>query len=273
MVLRSDEMQLSRGESVRDTALVLSRHVAAIGIRTGPDELVAELARHASVPVINMLTAVPPPLSGARRSPDAEGDVRHAGRAEGRIRRRRQQRRPVAGDPRGPRGRAGDDRLAARVPDRTGGGRAAGDRAGRGRVRGRRAVHRCVGEHERQPRIGGRAPRARLLPTGSTKRCWHARSRRRSCSTASQRTRVRRSPKACCTATVSESGTRPRTAATRRRPCSSSWCRRSGSLAACPHLREGRLLRPRRSPPRSGRRSVSPRRRKPQRAAAPHSIS
>jgi ornithine carbamoyltransferase len=57
MVLRTDDLQLSRGESVRDTALVLSRHVAAIGIRTGPDELVAELAEHATVPVINMLTA------------------------------------------------------------------------------------------------------------------------------------------------------------------------------------------------------------------------
>jgi ornithine carbamoyltransferase len=57
MVLRADEMQLSRGESIRDTAYVLSRHAAAIGIRTGPDEEVAELARHASVPVINMLTA------------------------------------------------------------------------------------------------------------------------------------------------------------------------------------------------------------------------
>jgi ornithine carbamoyltransferase len=42
---------------VRDTAYVLSRHVAAIGIRTGPDALVAELAQYASVPVINMLTA------------------------------------------------------------------------------------------------------------------------------------------------------------------------------------------------------------------------
>jgi len=56
MMLRSDELQLSRGESVRDTAYVLSRHAAAIGIRTGPDELVRELARHASVPVVNMLT-------------------------------------------------------------------------------------------------------------------------------------------------------------------------------------------------------------------------
>ena len=57
MVLRTDELQLTRGESVRDTAYVLSRQVAAIGIRTGPDELVAELAEHATVPVINMLTA------------------------------------------------------------------------------------------------------------------------------------------------------------------------------------------------------------------------
>ena len=57
MVLRTDELQLTRGESVRDTTYVLSRHVAAIGIRTGPDELVAEIARYASVPVINMLTA------------------------------------------------------------------------------------------------------------------------------------------------------------------------------------------------------------------------
>jgi len=57
MVLRTDELQLSRGESIRDTAYVLARHVAAIGIRTGPDEVVAEFAQHATVPVINMLTA------------------------------------------------------------------------------------------------------------------------------------------------------------------------------------------------------------------------
>ncbi len=57
MVLRTEDLQLSRGESVRDTAYTLSRHVAAIGIRTGPDELVRELAEHASVPVVNMLTA------------------------------------------------------------------------------------------------------------------------------------------------------------------------------------------------------------------------
>ncbi len=57
MVLRTDELQLSRGESLRDTAYVLSRHAAAICVRTGADEFVTELAEHAGVPVVNMLTA------------------------------------------------------------------------------------------------------------------------------------------------------------------------------------------------------------------------
>ena len=56
VVLRGDELQLSRGESPRDTALVLSRYVAGIAVRTGPHEVVEELAEHATVPVINMLT-------------------------------------------------------------------------------------------------------------------------------------------------------------------------------------------------------------------------
>jgi len=57
MVLRPGELQLARGESVRDTALVLSRHVQAIGVRTGSHEHLSELAEHASIPVFNMLTA------------------------------------------------------------------------------------------------------------------------------------------------------------------------------------------------------------------------
>jgi ornithine carbamoyltransferase len=57
LVLRGDEMQLSRGEAPRDTALVLSRHVAAVGMRTGPDATLEELARYATVPVFNMLSA------------------------------------------------------------------------------------------------------------------------------------------------------------------------------------------------------------------------
>ena len=56
VVLREGETQLSRGESLRDFALVLSRFVAAIGVRTGPHATVVELAEHSEVPVVNMLT-------------------------------------------------------------------------------------------------------------------------------------------------------------------------------------------------------------------------
>jgi ornithine carbamoyltransferase len=57
MVLRADEMQLSRGEAIKDTALVLSRHVDAVGVRTGPDAVLEELAAEGTIPVFNMLTA------------------------------------------------------------------------------------------------------------------------------------------------------------------------------------------------------------------------
>jgi ornithine carbamoyltransferase len=57
VVLRGEETQLSRGESPRDFALVLSRHVAAIGVRTHEDAMLEELAAHSAVPVVNMLTA------------------------------------------------------------------------------------------------------------------------------------------------------------------------------------------------------------------------
>jgi ornithine carbamoyltransferase len=57
MVLRSGEMQLSRGESVKDTARILSAHVDAVGVRTGPDEILEGLAAEGSIPVFNMLTA------------------------------------------------------------------------------------------------------------------------------------------------------------------------------------------------------------------------
>jgi ornithine carbamoyltransferase len=57
LVLREGETQLARGESVRDTALVLSRLVHAVGVRTGPHALLEELAAHAAVPVINLLSS------------------------------------------------------------------------------------------------------------------------------------------------------------------------------------------------------------------------
>ena len=56
VLLRGDELQVSRGESPRDTALVLSRFVHLIGVRTGDHGPVEELAEHGTVPVVNMLT-------------------------------------------------------------------------------------------------------------------------------------------------------------------------------------------------------------------------
>jgi ornithine carbamoyltransferase len=56
IMLTAQEMQLGRGETLADTAKVLSRFVDAIMIRILDPEAVAELARHATVPVINGLT-------------------------------------------------------------------------------------------------------------------------------------------------------------------------------------------------------------------------
>jgi ornithine carbamoyltransferase len=56
IVLRGDEMQLTRGESISDTGRVLSRYLHAIAIRSGSHEAVAELAGSADLPVINALT-------------------------------------------------------------------------------------------------------------------------------------------------------------------------------------------------------------------------
>jgi ornithine carbamoyltransferase len=56
LLLRSEELQLARGESVKDTALVLSRYIDAIAVRVGEHSLLEELAAHASVPVVNALT-------------------------------------------------------------------------------------------------------------------------------------------------------------------------------------------------------------------------
>ena len=56
IVLRGDELQLSRGESIADTGRVLSRYVSAIAIRSGSDDAVAALAAASDAPVINALT-------------------------------------------------------------------------------------------------------------------------------------------------------------------------------------------------------------------------
>ncbi|HWK65675.1 MAG TPA: ornithine carbamoyltransferase [Rhizobiaceae bacterium] len=56
LVLDSATTQLGRGETIADTARVLSRMVDAIMVRTGDHAKIEEMARHATVPVINGLT-------------------------------------------------------------------------------------------------------------------------------------------------------------------------------------------------------------------------
>jgi ornithine carbamoyltransferase len=56
ITLTGQEMQLGRGETIADTARVLSRYVDGIVIRALDHDMLQELARHATVPVINGLT-------------------------------------------------------------------------------------------------------------------------------------------------------------------------------------------------------------------------
>jgi len=61
VMLTGQEMQLGRGETIADTARVLSRYVDAIMIRILSHDALVELAQHATVPVINGLTRLSHP--------------------------------------------------------------------------------------------------------------------------------------------------------------------------------------------------------------------
>ena len=64
VVLRGDELQLGRGETVEDTGRVLSRYVDAIVVRTFAQTRLEELAAGASVPVVNALSDYSHPCQG-----------------------------------------------------------------------------------------------------------------------------------------------------------------------------------------------------------------
>ena len=64
IVLERENSQLGRGETVADTARVLSRYVDIIMLRTTDEEKLRELAEHASIPVINGLTDRTHPCPG-----------------------------------------------------------------------------------------------------------------------------------------------------------------------------------------------------------------
>ena len=222
MILRAEEMQLTRGESMGDVARVLSRHAAVIGLRTGSDEALRRAGRaRRPCPSINMLSPSHHPcqaLADLLTLREALGDLRgrrlaYVGDGANNVARSL----AIVG------ARAGlevaiaapgayqlEDGLGARAVLRAG-------RRGRGRGRG---LRRRLGVHVRRRGDGRRAPpRARALPA----RRRAARPRRRTAPsrcTACPPIPARRSPPRCSTATASASGTRPRTAATRRRRCS-----------------------------------------------------
>ena len=176
--------------------------------------------------------ARPPPVPGARRPAHAARGVRRRSPAAGsptsatattsRARSRSSARSPASRS-RSPRPTATSSRTAR--------ARALTDDPAAGRRRRRRALHRRLGLDERRRGDGRRAPRRARARTGSTTRCSTAPRPARSRCTACPRTRARRSPPRCSTASASGSGTRPRTAATRRRRCSSCCSGRVGSRA------------------------------------------
>ena len=82
VVLEPSGTQLGRGETVADTARVLSRYVDAIMIRTTKEEKLLEMAEHATVPVINGLTDRTHPC---QLMADIMTYEEHRGSIEGRV--------------------------------------------------------------------------------------------------------------------------------------------------------------------------------------------
>ena len=236
MFLNANDIQLRVGETIKDTANVMSRYVDCIMIRTFAQKDVEDLAAYGQIPVINGLTDDAPPLPGHGRRAHHPRALRPPRGRQARLHRRRQQRHPLAR-----RGRRQDrharGRLhARRLPPRHGhhrpgaGGREGDRRDHRadqrrrgGRQGRRRDLHRHLHEHgpgggarrppggaqglpgeRRDARAGRSAGQGHALPAGALGRGDHRRG--------------------AVLAATRWSSTRPRTGCTRRRR---SWRRSS----------------------------------------------
>ena len=100
-MLTGQEMQLGRGETIADTARVLSRYVDAIMIRILDHDVLLELAEHATVPVINGLTKRSHPCQVMADVLTFEEHRGPIARPHGRLDGRRQQRARLLGARRG----------------------------------------------------------------------------------------------------------------------------------------------------------------------------
>jgi len=80
MFLTDRDLQIGRGEPISDTAIVLSRYIDAIMIRTHSHESVEELAHYASIPIINGLTDMYHPCQALA---DMQTILEHRGTLQG----------------------------------------------------------------------------------------------------------------------------------------------------------------------------------------------
>ena len=221
--------QLGRGETIEDTARVLSRYVDAIVIRTfGQEPHRGARRARAACPVVNALTDGYHPCQVLADLQTVPRAPRAARGPDARLpRRRREQHGPQLPGRRGDGRHARADRRARGLPARPRGRRAGPGarhatcvvtadprRGGRGR---RRAVHRRVGLDG--PGAAREQRRRDLAPYALDEARRRRRRRRRWCCTACPRTAARRSRPRSSTARGRPSGTRPRTGCTRRRRC------------------------------------------------------
>ena len=225
LFLSSRDIQLGRGEPIRDTARVLSRYLDGIMIRTFDHADVEELARYGSIPVINGLTDLLHPCQVLADLLTVRESAGRLGRQDGRLDRRRQQH----GQQLDQRRRAARLRAAARLSrglrartPRSCERNAASAPASRHRAIRRGRARRARGQHRRLgldgPGGGAGSPRPGL-PGLHRGRGAHGAGRPEapSSSTASRRTAARRSRRPCSRDRSRGSGTRPRTGCTCRR--------------------------------------------------------
>ena len=96
MFLNANDIQLRVGETIKDTANVMSRYVDCIMIRTFAQKDVEDLAEYGQIPVINGLTDDHHPCQGMADALTIREHVRPPRGRQARLHRRRQQRHPLA---------------------------------------------------------------------------------------------------------------------------------------------------------------------------------